>query len=122
MLETRRCDRVSAIDRAAFFDELFEYLRRIAAWPLLEELDPEDRKRASIPYLRFVLVTLMRCIGGVQSMLATHDVLLTDETLMAVVGFNAIQVQQGTTARGLSRRRGRSVHFFTFPNGNYSAS
>jgi len=104
LLQTRSCDRVEAIDRAAFFDELFEYLRQIEAWPLLEELDPQDRQRASIPYLRFVLLTLMRCVGGVQSMLATHDVLLTDEALMAVVGFNALQVQRGTTERGLSRR------------------
>ena len=104
LLQTRGCDCVQAIDRAAFFDELFDYLRKIEAWPLLEELDPEDRKRASIPYLRFVLLTLMRCVGGVQSMLAMHDVLLTDESLMAVVGFNAVQVQRGTTERGLSRR------------------
>ncbi len=104
LLETRSCDRVHAIDRASFFDELFEYLRKIEAWPLLEELDPGDRKRSSIPYLRFVLVTLMRCVGGVQSMLAMHDVLLTDEALMGVVGFNAVQVWNGTTERGLSRR------------------
>ena len=105
LFETHGCDRVHAIDKAAFFDELFEYLRQIGAWPLLEELDPEDRKRFNIPYLRFVLLTLMRCVGGVQSMLATHDVLLTDEALMALVGFNAIQVQHGTTERGVSRRK-----------------
>ena len=104
LFETKSCDRVADIDRAAFFDELFDYLQRIGAWPLLEDLDPQDRTRASIPFLRFVLVTLMRCVGGVQSMLAMQDVLLTDEGLMAVVGFNAMQVEHGTTERGLSRQ------------------
>ena len=47
----------------------------------------------------------MRCVGGVQSMLASQDVLLTDEALMALVGFNAVQVQHGVTARGVSRRK-----------------
>jgi hypothetical protein len=105
ILATRSCDRVQGIDRAAFFDELFAYLRAIGAWSLLERLDPKDRVGASIPYLRFVLLTLMRCVGGVQSMLATQDVLLTDEALMTLVGFNAEQVRNGTTARGLSRRQ-----------------
>lgn len=105
LYETRSCDRVHAIDKAGFFDELFAYLRQIGAWSLLEALDPQDRKRPSIPYLRFVLVTLMRCVGGVQSMLASQDVLLTDEALMALVGFNAVQVQHGVTARGVSRRK-----------------
>ena len=43
----------------------------------------------------------MRCVGGVQSMLATHDLLLTDEALMALVGFNAHQVQHGANERGV---------------------
>ena len=37
-------------------------------------------------------------------MLATRDVLLTDETLMGVLGFNAVQVERGSNERGLSRR------------------
>lgn len=103
--ETHACDRVYAIDKATFFDELFHYLRDIGVWPLLEGLDPGDRKRALYPFLRFVLFTIMRCVGGVQSMLGTQEVLCTDESLMALLGFNASQVRQGSTQRGLSRRQ-----------------
>ena len=102
--ETRAMDSVYALNEAAFFDELFEYVREIGAWPLLEQLDPDDRRGALYPFIQFVLVTIMRCVGGVQSQLATHDVLLTDEALMSLVGFNAMQVQQGSTQRGLDRR------------------
>jgi hypothetical protein len=46
----------------------------------------------------------MRCVGGVQSMLATHDLLLTDAALMGLLGFTAYQVEHGATARGLGQR------------------
>ena len=102
--ETRAMDRVYPLSTAGFFDELFQYIREIGAWPLLEELDPEKRVGALYPFIQFVLVTIMRCVGGVQSMLAMQDVLLTDDALMALVGFNAAQVRIGSNDRGVSRR------------------
>jgi len=104
LYETRALDRVYSLSTAGFFDELFHYIREIGAWPLLEGLDPQDRKGASYPFIQFVLMTIMRCVGGVQSTLAMQDVLLTDEALMGLVGFNAAQVQQGSNDRGTSRR------------------
>lgn len=100
----RAMDRVYPLNTASFFDELFQYVREIGAWPLLEGLDPQTRLGASYPFIQFVLMTIMRCVGGVQSMLAMHDVVLTDEALMALLGFNAAQVQQGSNDRGLNRR------------------
>lgn len=102
--KTRVVDSVHAVDEAAFFDELFHYIREIGAWPLMEELDPDDREGLLLSFVTFVLFTIMRCVGGVQSMLATKDVLLTDEALMGVLGFNAHQVHNGNNERGLSRR------------------
>jgi hypothetical protein len=97
-------DRVHALNEAAFFDELFHYTREIGVWPLLEGLDPGNREGALYPFLQFVLFTIMRCVGGVQSLLATHDLLLTDEALMEMLGFNAVQVREGSNKRGLSQR------------------
>ena len=102
--QTRSVDRVYSLNTAAFFDELFAYVREIGAWPVLEQLDPNVREGEIYPFLRLVLLTIMRCVGGVQSMLATHDLLLTDEALMGVVGFNAYQVENGGNKRGLSRQ------------------
>jgi len=101
---SRAMDRVHALNEAAFFDEFFEYIRDIGAWPLLEDLDAQTRMRVTYPFIQFVLFTIMRSVAGVQSMLATHDVLLTDEALMATIGFNAVQVREGSTQRGSSRR------------------
>lgn len=102
--QTRSVDRVHALNEAAFFDELFHYVREIGVWPLLEGLDSGHREGALYPFLQFVLFTIMRCVGGVQSLLATHDLLLTDESLMEMLGFNAVQVREGSNKRGLSQR------------------
>lgn len=77
------------------------YMKEIGIWLLLEDLDPEQRKGPLYPFIQFIMVTIMRCVGGVQSMLATHDLLLTDIAMMEVIGFNAAQVQQGGCDRGL---------------------
>jgi hypothetical protein len=103
--DTRAMDQIYPLGEAAFFDELFHYIREIGAWELLEALDPKDRDGASYPFIQFVLFTIMRCVGGVQSMLATQEVLATDEALMGVLGFNAAQVQHGSNDRGVSRRK-----------------
>ena len=102
--QTRAMDQIYPLNEAAFFDELFHYIREIGAWQLLEQLDPNDRQGVFYPFIQFVLFTIMRCVGGVQSMLATREVLLTDEALMALLGFNAAQVWQGSNDRGSSRR------------------
>jgi hypothetical protein len=47
----------------------------------------------------------MRCVRGVQSVLAMRELLLTDEGLMAMLGFNATQVARGANQRGENRRR-----------------
>jgi hypothetical protein len=103
--QTRTVDQVHVLEEAAFFDEFFHYVREIGLWPFIEDLDPRERRGALYPFVRFVMVMMMRCVGGVKSMLATHDVLLTDESLMGIAGFNAVQVREGGTARGMSRRK-----------------
>ncbi len=102
--ENRSVDRVYSLSEAVFFDELFEYIREIGAWPLLEDLDPQNRRARTYSFLQFVMFTIMRCVSGATSMLATQDLLLTDEALMGVLGFNARQVRDGSSGRGLSRR------------------
>ena len=97
-------DRIKSLGEAAFFDEFFAYMREVGFWPMLEALDPKERERPLLTFIRLVLFTIMRCVGGVQSLLATREVLLTDEALMGLLGFNAVQVSDGANARGLSRR------------------
>ena len=101
--ETKSMDQIHSLNEAVFFDEFFFFLKEIEVWSFLENLDPNERQGPLYPFIRFVLATMMRCVGGVQSMLAMEDLLLTDPAIMALLGFNGAQVQKGSCDRGLSR-------------------
>jgi hypothetical protein len=101
----KEMDTVYTLDEATLFDFFFHYLREIEVFPLLEELDPETQQRQNIPFLQFVLVYLMRVIGSIPKMEPVWELLLTDELLMGLCGFNAYQVKNGSCDRGTKLRK-----------------
>jgi hypothetical protein len=101
----KEMDTVYTLDEATLFDFFFHYLREIEVFPLLEELDPETQTRENIPFLQFVLVYLMRVIGSIPKMEPVWELLLTDELLMGLCGFNAYQVKNGSCERGAKLRK-----------------
>jgi hypothetical protein len=101
----KEMDTVYTLDEATLFDFFFHYLREIEVFPFLEELDPETHKRENIPFLQFVLVYLMRVIGSIPKMEPVWELLLTDELLMGLCGFNAYQVKNGSCDRGTKLRK-----------------
>src|SRR4030066_1105085 len=101
----KEMDTVYTLDEATLFDFFFHYLREIDVFSLLEELDPETQKRENIPFLQFVLVYLMRVIGSIPKMEPVWELLLTDELLMGLCGFNAFQVRKGGCERGTKLRK-----------------
>jgi len=101
----KEMDTVYTLDEATLFDFLFHYLREIEVFPLLEELDPETQKRENLPFLQFVLVYLMKVIGSIPKMEPVWELLLTDELLMGLCGFNAYQVKNGSCERGTKLRK-----------------
>ena len=101
----KEMDTVYTLDEATLFDFFFHYLREIDVFPLLEELDPESQKRENIPFLQFVLVYLMKVIGSIPKMEPVWELLLTDELLMGLCGFNAYQVKNGSCERGTKLRK-----------------
>jgi hypothetical protein len=100
----KEMDTVYTLDEATLFDFFFHYLRQIDVFPLIEALDPGRQKRENIPFLQFVLIYLMKLIGSIPKMEPVWELLLTDELLMGLCGFNAYQVQNGSCDRGNSRR------------------
>ena len=102
-----RCemDVVYAMNEATLFDSFFNYLRDIEVFPLLENLDPEKQKRENVPFAQILLVFLMKVIGSIKKMDQMTDLLLTDELLMSMCGFNAYQVKNGSCKRGEKLRR-----------------
>ena len=101
----KEMDTVYTLDEATLFDFFFHYLREIDVFALIEELDPETQKRENIPFLQFVLIYLMKVIGSIPKMEPVWELLLTDELLMGLCGFNAYQVKNGSCERGMKLRK-----------------
>jgi hypothetical protein len=102
----KEMDTVYTLDEATLFDFFFHYLREIGVFSLLENLDPQTHKRQSIPFVQFVLVFLMKVIGSIPKMEPVWELLLTDELLMGLCGFNGYQVRNGSCDRGTKLRKG----------------
>jgi len=101
----REMDVVYAMDEATLFDSFFNYLQEIKVFPHLEQLDPQKQRRKNVPFFQIVLVFLMRVVGSIKKMDQMTDLLLTDELLMSMCGFNAHQVKAGSCDRGTKLRK-----------------
>jgi len=101
----REMDLVYAMDEATLFDSFFNYLREIHVFPLLEHLDAQNQQRKNVPFLQLLLVFLMKVVGSIKTIDEISDLLLTDELLMSMCGFNAHQVKNGSCDRGTKLRK-----------------
>ena len=105
LFHRREMDVVYAMDEATLFDSFFNYLQEIEVFPLLQSLDPQKQRRKNIPFIQLVLVFLMKVVGSIKTIDEISDLLLTDELLMSMCGFNAHQVKNGSCDRGTKLRK-----------------
>ena len=98
-------DVVYAMDEATLFDSFFNYLQEIEVLPFLESLDLQKQQRKNVSFIQVVLVFLMKVVGAIKTMEEVSDLLLTDELMMSICGFNAYQVKNGNCKRGMKLRR-----------------
>ena len=100
----REMDVVYAMDEATLFDSFFTYLQEIEVFPFLDHLDPHKQERKNVSFIQLVLVLLMKVVGSIKTTDEISDLLLTDELLMSMCGFNAYQVKNGSCERGVKLR------------------
>ena len=105
LFHRREMDVVYAMDEATLFDSFFNYLQEIKVFPHLEQLDPQKQRRKNIPFIQLVLVFLMKVVGSIKTIDEISELLLTDELLMSICGFNAHQVKNGSCERGTKLRK-----------------
>jgi len=105
LFRCREMDSVFTLDEATLFDFFFHYLQEIEVFLHLQAITPNKQQREHIPFIQFILVFLMKVIGSIPKMEQIQDLLLTDELLMGICGFNAYQVRNGSCRRGLKLRK-----------------
>lgn len=101
LFHRREMDVVYAMDEATLFDSFFNYLQEIEVFPHLQRIDPQKQRRKNVPFYQITLIFLMKVIGSIKTIDEINDLLLTDELLMSMCGFNAYQVKNGSCQRGV---------------------
>jgi len=99
-------DGVYRLDEGAVLDEFFHFLQSTGVMLLLEQVHGVAVQREMVPYVQYVLLYGLKTLFGIESMNALPPLLLSDEALMQLVGFNAQQVRQGICQRGATQRQG----------------
>jgi hypothetical protein len=62
-----------------------------------------------VPVVQYLLLYSLKTRFGIESMHALPALLVSDEALMRLVGFNAQQVRQGVCQRGAAQRQGPRI-------------
>ena len=99
-------DEVYRLDAGAVLDDFFHFLQEMGVVPLLQRVQAKGSQRAMLPFVQYVLVYGLKTLFGIESMNALPALLVSDEALMRLVGFNARQVHEGVCQRGAAKRVG----------------
>ena len=89
---------------AGLLDEFFAFLEEVGMMQVFEEVVLPDVKRILVPTIQFVLVYVLKILFGSESMHELPRVLFSNIGVMELVGFNALQCEQGLTKRGDAQR------------------
>lgn len=104
LAEGKEIEEIYGLGEAALFDEFFCFLSHFGIADLALKLKPKIKKRETdINFLTVFFIYLMRIIAGCPYFWNIKPVLLQSQPLMRLVGFNARQIREGTSERGLHK-------------------
>ncbi len=95
---------VYGLGEAGLFDEFFCFLEQFGFKELFARLDPKSKKREStVSFTAIIYIYLMRIVAGLAFFRHIDPVILHNQSLMRLVGFNGRQVREGTCNQGLKK-------------------
>lgn len=104
MADGKDIEEIYGLGDAALFDEFFSFLSHFGITDLALKLKPKIKKRETETNFRTVFsIYVMRIIAGCPYFGNIKPVLLQSQPLMRRLGFNARQIREGTSARGLHK-------------------
>jgi len=104
MADGKDIEEVYGLGDAALFDEFFSFLSHFGITDLAFKLKPKIKKRETeTNFLTVFSIYVMRIIAGCPYFWNIKPVLLQSQPLMRLLGFNARQIREGTSARGLHK-------------------
>ena len=104
MADGKDIEEIYGLGDAALFDEFFSFLSHFGITDLALKLKPKIKKRETeTNFLTVFSIYVMRIIAGCPYFWNIKPVLLQSQPLMRLLGFNARQIREGTSARGLHK-------------------
>ena len=95
---------IYGLGEAGLFDEFFFFLHTFKISNLFKILTLKLTKRQSnIDFSAVLLIYMMRIVSGLPFFWHIGPVLLRSQPLMHLVGFNGIQIREGTCQRGIKK-------------------
>jgi hypothetical protein len=105
--EGEEIDAIHELSEAGLLDEFFVFLEELGMMKELEQLKLVGARRVLVPTIQFVLLYLLKVLFGGKSMNELPKLLFSQEGLMKLVGFNAVQIKEGVTKRGDKQRKSK---------------
>lgn len=102
MADGKEIEEIYGLGETALFDEFFCFLDELGIKSLAMKLKPKTKKRETdVNFLTVFLIYVMRIVSGFPHFWNIQSVLLQSQPLMRLVGFNAREIREGTSERGL---------------------
>jgi hypothetical protein len=99
-------DGVYRLDAGAVLDAFFHFLQALGVMAWREPLRGAAMDRVMVPFVPSVVLYGLTTRFGIERIHGLPALLLSDEALMRLVGFNAQQVRPGVCQRGRTKRQG----------------
>lgn len=103
--EGKDVSEVYGLGEAGLFDEFFYFLDEHGIQDMFKVLDPGKERDSNVSFHAVLLIYLMRITAGLSFFWHILPVILRSQSLMRLVGFNGREVKEGTSERGVNKRK-----------------
>ncbi|MBU0494048.1 MAG: transposase [Chloroflexi bacterium] len=108
-------DAVHTLDEAGLLDGFFAFLQETQVLDHWQTVTIAAVQRVFLPVIYFILLYGTRVLFGIESTNALPSLLFSNVAVMTLIGFNAWQVAQGLTQRGVALRTEASEYTLMDP-------
>lgn len=105
MAEGKDIQEVYGLGEAGLFDEFFYFMDEHGISDLFGMLEPKRERSSNVSFHAALLIYFMRITAGLSFFWHILPVILQSQALMRLIGFNGREVREGTSERGVSKRK-----------------
>lgn len=105
LAEGKDISEVYGLGEAGLFDEFFYFMDEHGISDLFGALEPTRKRDSTVSFHAALLIYFMRITAGLSFFWHILPVILRSQALMRLIGFNGRQVREGTSERGLKKRK-----------------